>query len=502
MADTNFSLPLAAGDIRDDFLTDVRLEMINNGATLADANLAVQPGTFTHILATSFGNGSYVTRSAYGVSAADLTPETCGPVILEQWRRALRLPDVSNSPSTGRIVVSVTGTATIPNGREFVLPNGLRGRVVGTWPSVSDGDEVDAITIDTGNATRFPGGTAIRFINPPLNVSRDATVSYSQPLDGGTDTETTERLRTRVLNRLAFAMGGASWGHLRGIALDALAQVQDCYVYPALGGPASCKIVPVRGYDVELRQFTRALNDAALRVVRNAVHVYAPDMCQYVVQTAANQATNIALQVTLPAAAQAGGNGNGWTDTLVWPQLAGGDQRVLISTVTSQTDITLSASTTVSPIPGLTRIAWWSKSGKEFVVRVVTGVTGGTGAWRITLDRPLIDGAGNGPEANDYVSPAATNIEAYGRTWVDIFGQLGPGENVTVSDNRRKRHPFEADGSRSSLTAVQLKQFAERHTEVLDYSWSYRSLSAPSVPALITDPPNILTLNRFGIYPL
>lgn len=498
----DYSLPQTTGEIRDDVLTDIRLEMMSNGSSLADANLAVQPGTFTFVLATAFANASYVTRSQQAVGRRDLTPLYCSGDVLEQWRIALQLPDVSMSPSTGKIRLAVAGTATIPNGREFVLPNGLRGHVVGTWSGISDGSEVDAITDDVGDATNLDGGAIVRFINPPLNVSTEATVSYSSPLVGGVDVESEDRKRTRVLNRLAYAMGGGNWGYLREIAMNALPHVQDCFVYPALGGPASCKVVAVRGYDRSRRQFTRVLDEVALQIVRNAIHQYAPDSCQYVVATCQDQAVDVAIKITIPNASQVGGDGSGWSDTTVWPSLAGSDTRVSVTLVTSQLTIRVNASTTVAPVPGLTRIAWWSPTTREFIVRTIVGVTGSAGAWIVTVDRPLIDSAGNGVAVNDYVSPASTNVERYGVTWGDVMGKLGCGENVTVSDNRRKRHPFISDGPKAALTMTELKSVMQEHQEITDAEWSYRSATTPTVPASILSSPNVLVPRHFGIYPL
>jgi len=499
----DYSLPTTAPEITNDFLTDVRLEMVNSGASLRDANLAVQPGTFTHVIATACGNASYVTRSQQAVGRQDLTPGTCRSEVLEQWRIDLRLPDVSMSPSTGKILLKVSGSATVPNLREFALPNGLRGHVVGTWSGVTDGSEVDVITDDVGDATQLDGGTVVRFLNPPLNVSTEATVSFSSPLTGGADKETESRKRERVMNRLSYAMGGGGWGYLREIAFNALSQVTNCFVYPALGGPGSTKIVPVRGFDIARRVFTRKLDAAALGIVRNAIHAHSPDACQYVVSSCEDQLINVALTVTLPNASQSGGDGSGWADTLVWPPLAG-DTRIYITAVTTSARVTISAATTVAPINGLTRIAWWSTTGREFVVRtiVATAAGSGTGAWDVTLDRPLIDGAGNTAAVNDYISPAASGIVEYGKTWVEVVGALGCGENTTVSDNRRKRHPFESSGPKSSLTMTELAAFKAEHPEISDAAWSYRSATTPTVPATVMDPPNAFVPNHFGIYPL
>jgi uncharacterized phage protein gp47/JayE len=490
-------VPATQEQIRDAILADYRLEMIKT----TGLEPAVQPGTEAWCWATAHAGISMLEFSNIELSRDAITPLNATGQDLENWRLALGLPEVKPSPSTGKIVVSVVGTSSLADGEPFTLPNGLRGKVSGAWAGLVEGSEVDAVTVDTGSATVFDGGTPVRFVAPPLNINTAATVSRNSPLRGGLDKENDDRKRSRILNTLANKPGGGNWGQMRQIALDALASVQDCYVYPALGGPASAKVVPVRDFDPSKREFTRVMSAAALTIVRTALYNQLPDGIEVVVEAPADQPVDVALTVTIPLSSLQGGNGNGWVDQLVWPNLSG-DTKVTVTGVTSSNVITVSALTATAPISGQTHIVWWSPKDRKFRQYLVTAVTGGSGAWVLTLDRPLIADDGTLVATGDYISPAAVNSISYGTSWVNSLRAIGPAENTTDANRipRAKRHPYIADQAPSDLTFLMLQSFRNGHPEVTDINWSARSATTPTVPASVASFVNVFVPQHFGIY--
>jgi len=487
-------------EITEDLMTDIRLELINSGYTDEEAEQATAAGTYTYLLMSGVAANSYVNRSAAAASYQDTNPVTCGEASTELWRQGLKLPELTGNQSNGYIRLTVDGTSTVSAGQELVFPNGKRCSVVGTWMSVTDGSEIAVRSIDTGTDTNWPGGTTLRFVNPPVNVSTDATVSYQIPITGGVGAETTEETKQRVTDRLGFAMGGANWAYLRELVKQTNQFVDECYIYPALGGPGSTKIVPTRPFLPEYNEYTRALSSESLSIIRAAIHSYAPGMGEYTVVAPTNTATNVALEIEIPDSTLQGGNGQGWLDQEPWPSL-NGDTKVSISAVTSSVTITVTALTTVEPIDSHTRIAWWSPNDMTFHVRTVTSHSGSAGAWVLTVDRPLVDSTGQTCSTGEYISPPAANSAAYGKTWLDVMQDQGPGENVSTTASRRKRHPYISDVHKNSLTTTELKTFLTRHAEITDIDWSYRSLSATGTPLSIDSAPQILVPNHFGVYP-
>jgi uncharacterized phage protein gp47/JayE len=493
-------VPESAAEVRTDILNDVRLEAAKHGV-----DLAYQPGTDTYIWATAVANAAMLQYANLAGVRDNITPLYATGADLENWRIALGLIEVKASQATGKIKPDITGTASISEGTQFTLPNGLRGRVAATYVAITDGAEVDVALIDAGEDGNLAGGEEVTFVNPPVNVAAKATVSLSVPLTGGTDTEDEPRKRTRILNRLRNTPGGGNWGHVRELGLEARASLQDVFVYPALGGAGSLKAALVSGFDRDNNNYSRALSAAAVSLVRDYIQSNMPSPMEIVVQSVADELVDIAINVTIPDSILGGGNGLGWSDLTPWPQLEGADNgRVTVSAVTSSTQITVSANTATSPVAGQTHIAWWAPGDQRFRTFLVTAVSGTAGAWVLTLDKPAVDTDGTSIATGSFISPAAERLDRYGASWLALMEGLGAGENTTDTDRvpRAKRHPFVSDEAFSALTALQLKRLMDGFEEITDTSYAYRSVTSPTVPASVDDAPNVLTPRHLGIYKL
>jgi uncharacterized phage protein gp47/JayE len=494
--------PSGSNELRDDYLNDIELGARQVGVS----DPPIGPGSDWFVAATAISKLGMLGFGNLRISADNANVLYATGPALDEIRAAYGLPVVPASPSTGQVRLTVSGTSTVADGTELVYPNGLRGKVVGTWNGVTNGDEVDVQSIDTGEGTNLDPDTEVEFVTPPLNVATVATVSRSIPLTGGQDEETDERKRARILNRLRNRPSGGNWGYIRELALNALVSVQDCYVYPALGGPASFKAVPVREYQTDRNDYSRTLDDAALRIVRQAIQDDMPDGVEAVVQAVADESCDVSVKVSIPDSTLAGGNGTGWLDETPWPNLAGADTRILVSAISSdKRTLTMgAATTTVDPLPGITHVAWWSPTERKFHVFTVVAENW-SGANTITLDRPVVDGTGVAAASGDYVSPAAVNMAGYGDTFVSEFMKLGPGENISGSTNapRDSRHPFTDVEDPAGLTLTMLAAIINAHPEVTDAAWSYRfpnTTGTPTVPGSVNTAPNVLVPRHLGVY--
>ena len=184
--------------------------------------------------------------------------------------------------------------------------------------------------------------------------------------------------------------------------------------------------------------------------------------------------------------------------------LLGGDSnKVTVSAVGTWNDqITVTAGTSTAPYAGQTHVAWWSTVDLAFQVALVVGVSGSSGAWVLSLDRPFVASDGTGPTIGDYICPAAQNLLAYGTAWRDLFRSLGPGEMTTDVNRlpRAKRHPYATDEDPHSLNSATLGDWAKRFREISGYSFGHAPQKSPSVPLLVSQPPNILKPRCFAIY--
>lgn len=502
MADEQGSIyfPANAEEIRDDFLTDVRLEAIAAGVS----DPAVHPLTDWHILGTANANISLIQYANINTAQARTSVLNATGSDLDEIREAYGLPEVPPSGSSGQVTVTISsGAATFVDGLPVLLPNGLRAKVSGTQVGVVNGGAVNIAAIDTGEATNYPGGTKIRFVTPPVNVASEASVSSQKPLSGGTDEETDDRKRTRILNRLQNPPAGGNWSHIRETVLNKVGAVSEVYVYPALGGPSSVQVIPVKAPDPDNADWSRAPSAAALVDVRNAIIEAFPSEVDIFVKAPLETSLSISVKATLPLAIAAGGDGRGWIDSAVWPELVGGDGgRVYVASVTSSTQITVTAGTATAPVAGQTHVAWWSPQDRKFRTRLVTVVGGSAGAWQLTLDAPLVDSTNTIVATGDYISPAAVNLEDYGETWTALAATLGPTECTADANRlpRSLRHPKIADGNTAEPGARDLATFYSKHPEITDVDFGFTQ--SLGLPANVNTPPSIFVLEDFGVYKL
>jgi uncharacterized phage protein gp47/JayE len=495
MPNTLYS-PRNAGELRDRILRDLRLGAIDTGLT----EPPTQPGSDWYLLATGVANMAILGYSN------ELTAEQAANVFdatgeeLDKIRAGEGLPEVALSGSTGKIVITALGAATIPNGQELRLPNGLRIRTVGAVVNPADQSEVDVEAVDVGTGTNLAGGETVAWVVAPTNIGATAKVSEGTPLAGGTDGEDDARKRDRILNARRNRPAGGNWAQLRQFAIEARGDVQDAYVYPALGGPSSVKIVPVRAFDRDAGIYTRALSTAAMAQIRSAVQARVTESVEVVVQEPTDQNCDAFIELELPASAMSGGNGLGWVDEAPWPPNFGE-----VTDVDANDQLTIDVTTATAPVDGVTHVAWWSPTDRKFYVRLVVAHSGGTGAWLVSLDSPLVGATGEGPAVGDYVSPAAYNLDAYGAAWVDALEALGPGENTADEDRlpRALRHPFISDEDPCALTTTTVARWVNRFPEITNFEASITP-TTPTVPGDndSADPPGVLVPRHFAIGPV
>jgi uncharacterized phage protein gp47/JayE len=494
--------PKSSAELREQFLQDYALAAIE-----ADFDEPpVAPGTDIYFIGEAVSKICLIGLANTAISAKSVNILTATGADLDAIREAYGIDEVEPSGSSGKIVVTIAGSTTIGSGQAFKLPNGLRGHVVGTYINPADQAEIDVTADDVGSLTNLAAGGEVEFVAAPTNVAAKAKVSNSFPLTGGTDVESDTRKRDRILNVLRNKPGGGNWGQIRQLVLDEHGFVQDCYVFPAPGGPSSQLIVPVREFDKANNDYSRAPSAALLQAIRGTVQAESNVGIESVIRAADEEDADFAIEIEIPSSQLSGGNGEGWTDPEPWPQLevADGGYVTITAVGASNDSITVDAATTTEPLDGQTNVAWWSPADRKFYTALVTDHSGATTAWVLTLDRPLVGKNGVGPAAGDYISPNAQNLSAYGDTWVSMFNELGPGE-VTSDVNgrlpRSKRHPYTTDEDPSTLSRTVLSKLNQQHTEITDIAFTYSPTTAPTVPASVDDPPAVLIPRHLAFYP-
>jgi hypothetical protein len=494
-------VPESSAEIRDMMLSDHRLEAAKSGSV----DPVVLPETDDFIFYTAVANGTFVQYGNIALIRPAITPLNATGDDLEAWRVALQLPKVEPSGSAGLMTVTLeSGTGTLTEGQELTLPNGRRIRVVGPHVGISDGADVTIEAVDVGEDTNADAGTPLQFFpSAPANFDSVARVSINGPLTGGSDAEDEGRLRDRILNKLANSPGGGNWGQAREKAFNELPSVTGNWVYPALGGPASFKQVIAKSFDRERNDYTRAMATAAVNKVRDVIHREMPDGIEKIVTTVGEEAAPLAIKIKIPSSALSGGDGRGWLDAAPWPTATG--NKTTVTVVGSDTSITVDHSSATSPVAGQTRIAWWSPRDMRFRVFTVLTVGGGSGAWVLGVDSPMVDSTNTRVAVGEYISPAAVNLEAYGNTLIDMFEALACGENTSDSNRtpRALRHPYATDDVPEDLSQRLLDEHFSRakHPEITNLAITFSPTTSPTVPGSVNTAPNVLIPSHFAVYP-
>ena len=487
-------------DFADDFLRDIELGAIAIGVTAPP----VQIGSDWWIQSRGIGQMAFQVAAKVQQAAADGSALTATGQALIDIRDEDGLEAITGSVATGKIVLDIpVGTRTVIEGTPGKIGS-IRYTVQGTWVGVTDGSEIDVVSVDKGTAANAPANTPFAFDSAPLGVQRGAKVSATTPITGGLDAEDEESMRARILDRRRTTPAGGNVGHIREIAFSAIGSLQEVCCYPALGGPGSVKVVPLKAIDPDNNDFSRVLSSSALSLVRGRIQAELPMPAGVWVENPAEQDVSIALELDIPDSALVGGDGSGWVDEAPWP-VTGTLDYAEVTTVHASDDITITTGSATPPIAGMTSIGWWAPGDQQFRTYLITSITtAGGGPWthRVTTDRPMVDSDNNPVASGDYISPAAANLEAYGKAWRNVMGTLGPGEN-TADANRLPfalRNPLMSEGPQADLNRRLLTQFSAQFDEIENSYFGYRSLSAPTVPANVLLPPNVLTLDNFGIY--
>lgn len=487
--------------MRDQILTDLRL-----GALAEDKpEPPIGKGTDNYNLATAVANISLIGLQNQKIQNDNTNLFSSRGAPLDEMLRAEGLPEVAQSGSSGKVKPKINGATTIAKNTPLVTENGTELLVTRTYINPTDGDEISVVSVTKGKQSNAKGGTVVRFLAAPTNVETNAIVSYSSPLVGGFDKETEERKRRRILNKRQSGPAG-SWGHIRQLVLDADPSIKDCYVYPALGGPASVKVVPVREMSPEDGEFTRVCTDGQLYNARKGIYSKLVDAVEIVVQAVVDQEVDFAFKIKIPSTSIVAGGGGGWVDPSPWPILETSDAgRVTITAVTlNGSQITVSADTETEPVPLNANIAWWSSVDREFHRSLVTTVSGVAGAWVLTLQTPFRDSSGDSCLVGEYISPAAEHIETYGKTWINIFQKFGPGENSSLSSvtQRGFRHPRISVEDPADWSDAIAGELTRAHREITDYERQYASATAATIPVSVDTGPSNLVPGHLGFYPL
>jgi uncharacterized phage protein gp47/JayE len=506
--------------IRDDFLRTYRNELIRRGIP----NPNVSYGTEIYIKATALAQQVYVAMNNTVIKGDSLMPDTAQDGDLERFASLYGLKLKPAAGSVGQIIfhttISPSISVLVSAGARLQDSAGLTYQVETTGP-YKEGDKIDVIAIDTGFSTNLNVNSILRWVDLPSFSTPTAEASIA--FTGGTDDETIESLRGRVLEKLANPPGGGNWSQVAATAEGSTSSVQKAFIYPACNGPATAGVAITSAPTSEYkgRDFagdTTVLNNFVIPAV---IGDY-PEFVDFIITNCVNQTVDVSIGLSLPSAKTASipGSGNGWLDGNPFP-------KPIISAgtyVTGYCDVTLVTSETifrvncdVSAVPAtpntVVNICWLSK--RDWILRIGQGTVSGSNPYTVTLlpsSIPFKDTTGAGLNNGDYIFPAAINMETYVSALLDQFGNLGPGQKIDPSVvsgifPRAFRRPLVEDTWHSDIGPSITKFLQNTGDEVLDVQYLYvqdvgNGPGKCPYPTSVQNGPFILVPNKLAFYPI
>lgn len=480
-------------EIRDNILRTLKNGLMDLGIS----NPAVGPGTDYYVLAQGVANEIAVAVANAQILDDQRMPDTAVGTDLDRVASIWGLSRRPAGGSSGFIILDSTASTTIATGAQLTDGAGLRYEVTagGTY---ADADVIPVSAVDTGFATNLEAGETLQWVSAPAYANTKALVA-SGGLTNGVDAETDETLRARLLSRLQNAPSTGNWEHVAQFAEESWPTVQKAFVYPALQGPGTVSVAVTAAPTATNK--SRALSSTT---VTNKVKPYIegnmPEHVLVNVTPTTDVNTDVSFVLTLPDAPTASppGPGGGWLDGTPWPSLDTSDPTpppITVTAVTSTTVLTVDAVT--SPIEDVSRIAWLSPTNWELYTATVTAVSGTSGAYVITLDKPF-----TGITTGCYIWPQCENQQTYVDAVLEAFALMGPGEKTSNTSDlvRGYRHPTPSSGWPYSLGGKMLRSLVQSGDEVLDADYLTRSTTTPSVAASATSNPNILIPRHIAFY--
>jgi uncharacterized phage protein gp47/JayE len=505
-ASISFVAPTAA-EIRDNYLRAIKAGLIARGVATPN----VGPGSDDYITAQATGNEVEVVSYNTVLAADQLMPDTAIGDNLARIMAIYGLSLKGAGVSLGYIVFSTSATTGVSTDAQLQDPLGNLIKVT-TGGTYANGDLIPVESIAVGSATNLAGGTFLKWVSPPAYANPTSPLS-ADGMSGGVDQEKDDDGRARLLSILRNFPGSGNASQVAAFAEQANPSVEIAFVYDGANGPGTSHVA-VAGYASASTSRRRAVTASVLADASSAVQNQLPAYVESVITTTADVEANASFVLTMPAATTASppGDGSGFVDANPFPSITGATNkraRVIASDITP-TSTKFSVESMAAPSSGQS-VCWVDRdtfslhTAKILTLDATYAAPAGStpGRYGITIDTPFVSTVGSIPADGDYIFPLATNTQTYLDIVLVTFGELGPYEKqLSAALPKALRQPRYYVSNTYSLGDRFLRDLENAGQEVLTAAWGWQNggTTAPSLPANITDAPNIFVPARLGWY--
>jgi len=210
------------------------------------ADLASRPGvdvflrrSFERALAFAM---AAVAHGLYGYLeglATELSPRTCGEKMLLAWCSVFRVTRKSPTKATGAAVFPGTNGSVLATGTVMQRSDGVRYIVTAGATVASGFVSVPVEAEVVGADGNVEGPSALRLASPVSGIQTVGAFDASGA-SGGTDLESVDDLRVRLLERIQKPQrGGSTDDYIAWVKETPNVDVQNVYVFPYYYGPGT-----------------------------------------------------------------------------------------------------------------------------------------------------------------------------------------------------------------------------------------------------------------------
>lgn len=480
--------------IRDQILRTIRLAYRRRNLT---ANVKV--GSEHYITATALADVIAVGFANARITLRDVSPLDAVGVALRKLCKIFGVPERPAQPALGLLKVTCLGTVTIPAG--FRASAGAKYETTKETIVTATGF-VRVVALEPGTAGNAVPGTILTWDSGSIGGLNPNAVVDVEGLDGGSEGDTDDTLRARLIERLAFPGAGGNWAQVKGWSEEASAAVQRAYVYSAARGPSSTDVALVK------EAGDRTLNATIVGDVGTYVAAKVPGNTSWNFTSVEAEEVDVVIKATLPLPQNAGGAGGGWLDATPWPSTLA---KVTAWQSNGPTSYTLTVET-ADDAPGTgqhigifdptinsddTRVGML----EMIVTGNISAVVGGF-EFDVYSESALSD-----EMLGAYISAGAVNLASYAEVAVEQFEKLGPGEKTTDTNlvPRALRKPAPGIIAASDITSLQLAGIQSAHPEIMNLEYEARfdtgttdTRTSPSIPPTTADAPRIIVLKHLA----
>jgi uncharacterized phage protein gp47/JayE len=509
-------MPLATkttDEIRSEFLRDMRL-LIPGAKTQDGSDYFAIGSALAGVVAPIYANGRYFEN--------EFDPRTASEAALQRLANIYGVLKRGAEYSSGTVTVSTSYPTSLPDGSILVNDStGDRYETVGITPvGGSLAATANVIAVDPGSAADADPGTSLTLESPPPGFNPKAVVVS---ISGGDDAWDKKRWADEILKVIRSRPMAGNIAHVLAIA-NAVAGVEQAFVYPALRGSGTLDVVVVTSQNSGTRVAGTALLNRVAGALQFGVQesggVFLPGIPEDVYKN-----TRVHAAVEEDCTLNIGYKASKQNPFAAWPPTVDFNDEDSWYKVTSATSATLfvvgvpSVGTPVAPVAGDEISIYFDSVG---FVKGVIGAVSGAGPWTITM-ASWSTTPSDAPNVNAVVTPWSSQLQGIATftkgkragAAMDYFATLGPGEMIGLTEDdvtRRRRWPRVGDKSPYDGAALWPTDMSKRMIALLaqqtdgvdfDISSSPQSPSVPSGSHLDAGaPPSILTPYQINVIPL